>query len=332
MRKITISIFGFLALSAAVGFLATNGLPGGNEGAASGRAPVASATMAPAGVAYGAVDAQRAPTETSGSGGGGAGVVTSSGAGSAVSGPSGGLSGIGGIPAIGAVIVKTASLEVQVPKGDFESAFRSALLVADRYVGYVESSSTSGTRIRSGSLTVRVPSSSFDQAMRDLSGLGTVRSRSISGQDVTNEYVDLNARLRTWQAQEAVLLRLMRRATSVEATLRVQSNLQDVQFRIEQIKGQLRVLQNQTQLATIDVAIHEPGVPLPGPPRTRPDERPSLAEAWTKAVDGFLGVLYATVVGLGYLVPVALIGLAVWFAVRRARPVASPPGAPAVTS
>jgi hypothetical protein len=142
----------------------------------------------------------------------------------------------------------------------------------------------------------------------------------VSGQDVTNQYVDLNARLLTWQTQEAVLLRLMKRATSVEATLRVQTNLQDVQFRIEQIKGQLRVLENQTDLATIDLSMHEPGAAIHPQQRPVRDERPSLAEAWTKAVDGFLGVLYATVVGLGYLVPIALIALAVWFAVRRMRP------------
>jgi hypothetical protein len=159
--------------------------------------------------------------------------------------------------------------------------------------------------------------------MADLTGLGTVQSRSVSGQDVTNQYVDLNARLRTWEAQEAVLLRLMKRATSVEATLRVQSNLQDVQFRIEQIKGQLRVLENQTELATIDVSMHEPGVVIHPLQIHQADERPSLAEAWTKAVDGFLGVLYATVVGLGYLIPIALICLVVWFAVRRTRPATS---------
>jgi hypothetical protein len=219
--------------------------------------------------------------------------------------------------------VKTATLEVQVPKGGFDEAFQTAMQVAGRYGGYVQSSSTSGTRVHSGSLTIRVPSTSFDDAMSDLSRLGVPRSRSVSGRDVTSEYVDLNARLRTWEAQEAVLLRLMKRATSVEATLRVQSNLQDVQFRIEQIKGQLRVLENQTDLATIDLSLHEPGAVMPLQQRPLDDERPSLAEAWTKAVDGFLGVLYATVVGLGYLIPVAVIAAAIWFAVRRVRPATS---------
>jgi Domain of unknown function (DUF4349) len=316
MRRLGLIVFAFLALSAVVGFVATGGLSAGNaNGAGSVPAAMASGTAAAPRAVAGSALAPPAGNDSA--------VAGSAGGGGAVTEGSSGFASVGGLPPIGPAVVKTASLEVQVPKGDFDQSFQTAMQIAGRYGGYVESSSTSGTRIHSGSITIRVPSTAFDRAMADLTGLGTVRSRSVSGQDVTNQYVDLNARLRTWEAQEAVLLRLMKRATSVEATLRVQSNLQDVQFRIEQIKGQLRVLENQTELATIDVAMHEPGVAIHVRPTPVTDERPSLAEAWTKAVNGFLGVLYATVVGLGYLVPIALICLAVWFAVRRVRPAPS---------
>jgi hypothetical protein len=317
MRKLSLSIVAFLGLAAVVGFIATGGLSVGASNDSRG------ATAAPA------AEMSRAPSAVAGLTSEGSGRVVGTGVNDSVSG--GGVAGggvsasvgsIGALPVIGPAVVKTARLDVQVPKGVFDDAFETAMQVAGRYGGYVQSSSTSGTKVHSGSLTIRVPSASFQNAMTDLSRVGTVQSRSVSGQDVTNEYVDLNARLRTWETQEAVLLRLMKRATSVEATLRVQANLQDVQFRIEQIKGQLRVLENQTDLATIDVSLHEPGAVV-RPPRPPAEERPSLAEAWTKAVNGFLGVLFATVVGLGYLVPIALICLAIWFAVRRMRPAAS---------
>jgi uncharacterized protein DUF4349 len=315
MRRLGLIVFGFLALAAVVGFVATGGVVGTGS---NGSSAPAQATMAPAVGGGGSVGDITGLTR-----GGDTSVASGASGGGLVAEGASGLAAVGGLPAIGPAIVKTASLDVQVAKGDFDQAFQRALQVAGHYGGYVESSSTSGTRVRSGSLTIRVPSSSFDGAMGDLAGLGTVQARSVSGRDVTNEYVDLNARLRTWETQEAVLLRLMKRATSVEATLRVQSSLQDVQFRIEQIKGQLRVLENQTDLATIDVAMHEPGFAIHVRQAPTSDGRPSLAEAWTKAVNGFLGVLYATVVGLGYLVPVALICLAVWFAVRRVRPATS---------
>jgi hypothetical protein len=308
MRKLGLSLLAFFALAAVVGLLATGGLSGrGSFGAGSSGEPArGAATLAPDAVTAGSATVGDLAT-----GGGGSGASEGS------------VGSIGALPAIGPAVVKTATLEVQVAKGAFGQTFQRAMEIAGRYGGYVQSSSTSGTRVHSGTATIRVPSSGFERAMADLAGLGTVQARSESGQDVTNEYIDLNARLRTWETQETVLLRLLRNATSVEATLRVQSNLQDVQFRIEQIKGQLRVLQNQTDLATIDLTMHEPGVAVHVRPRPHPYERPSLAEAWTRAVDGFLGVVYATVVGLGYLIPIAAIAAAAWFAVRRIRPAVS---------
>jgi hypothetical protein len=174
-----------------------------------------------------------------------------------------------------------------------------------------------GTRTQTGDLLLRVPADRFDAAVADLRRLGTVRRQSMSGEDVSSQFVDLDARLRTWQAQEAVLLDLMSRATTIEATIRVQSELQDVQLRIEQIKGQLHLLQDRTDYATIQVALRETGAPVE--PLQTTTERPSLAEAWDRALDGFLGVCYAVVVGLGYLIPLTLLGAFGWLGYRRLR-------------
>jgi hypothetical protein len=230
----------------------------------------------------------------------------------------GGLSSVGSLPPIGPDIVKTAGISIEVKTGGFETAFNAATTIAGRYGGYVEGSSMQGIKAKSGELTIRVPATAFDRAMNDLRGLGSVEGESIAGQDVTSQFVDLDARLLTWQAQEAVLLRLMRRATSIESTLRVQNQLQDVQFRIEQIKGQLRLLENQTSLATIDVSLREVGAVV-GVRPMKAHERPSLGEAWDRAIDGFLGVIFAVVVGLGYLIPLAAIAFAIGFGYHRYR-------------
>jgi Domain of unknown function (DUF4349) len=307
MRKAVLSIVGFLALAGIVGYAVTwdrsplsRQSGGGGVGAAS-RAPEK---------AVGAV----------GSDEGFAGVVVPGTAnrGGAGLDAGGGLSSVGSLPPIGPDIVKTAGISIEVEKGGFETAFNAATTIAGRYGGYVQDSSMRGIKAKSGQLTIRVPASAFDQAMNDLRGLGSVEGQSISGQDVTSQFVDLDARLRTWEAQEAVLLRLMRRATSIESTLRVQNQLQDVQFRIEQIKGQLRLLENQTSLATIDVSLREVGAVV-GVRQTAARERPSLGEAWDRAVDGFLGVIFAVVVGLGYLIPLAAIAFAIGFGYRRYR-------------
>jgi hypothetical protein len=135
--------------------------------------------------------------------------------------------------AIGPKIIKTADLSVEVKKGGFATGFDSASLVAQKYNGFVVSSSTQGSKSKSGSLLIRVPMQSFDLALNDLRGLGTVDHQSVNGQDVTSQFVDLNARLRTWQAQENVLFRLMNKAHSINDTMQVQRELQQVQFQID---------------------------------------------------------------------------------------------------
>jgi hypothetical protein len=214
---------------------------------------------------------------------------------------------------IGEKVVKTADLTIQVKT--FQSAWTQASDIATRFGGFILSSSASGNPERSGTLVMRVPSQNFDAAMRELGALGTAQHESTNGQVVTNQFIDLGARLKSWQAQENVLFRLMDKANSISETMTVQRQLQQVQFQIEQIKGQLRVLRDQTSLATITLTLHEPGVAVSKPPASKP----SLETAWDRAVAGFLGVVALVIVGLGYLVPLSLLAGLVYVIARRVR-------------
>ena len=211
----------------------------------------------------------------------------------------------------GPSIIKYGDIAVVIEVGDFDAAFDRATGVATRYGGFVLSSSVSGGDRRSGFLTIRVDAADFDRAMADLRGLGDVERESISGQDVSMQVVDLEARLASWKAQREVLLRLMDDARTVADTLKVQVELQNVQMNIEQIEGELTYLEDQVDLATINVAIREPGAD------EGIDDRPRIGDAWNLAVEAFLRVIVAMIVGLGYLVPVGVVLVAVGWGVRR---------------
>ena len=145
--------------------------------------------------------------------------------------------------------------------------------------------------------------------MRDL---GTVVREESTTEDVTAQYVDLQARVRNWRAQETVLLRLMDRADSIEESITVQRRLQSVQETIERLLGQLRVLRDRTDLSTITVELSEEGaVPAGG--------ESVLGGAWRRATAGFVEVIAAAVVGVGYLLPLAALGAAAWFVARGVR-------------
>jgi hypothetical protein len=314
MKKAAIGLILVLGLGGGVGYLATGGFStsASSNGVASApamRSQIAESGGVAVGVPAGSADKSGAPVSAPpapATGGGGSSVIGTS------------------VPAVGPEIVKTAELSVEVKKDTFQDQFTVASNIAQKYGGFVESSSTSqGDRSRSGTLLIRVPNASFEAAMTDLRNLGTPDGESTSGTDVSSQFVDLEARLRTWEAQEAVFLRLMNKAHSINATLQIQRQLQDVQMQIEQIKGELQQLHDQTRMATINVTLHEPGVAIPQPQPV--SDRPNLGEAWSKAVDGLLGVLYTTVIGLGYLIPIGAllaIGLYAWrrIGVRQARP------------
>ena len=208
-------------------------------------------------------------------------------------------------------VIRTAELSVVIPRDAFDERFGQAVDVAEEQGGFV---ADSRTRNRSGSLTVRVPAANFDETLHALRALGTVEVESVHGRDVTADYVDLHANLRIARARREVLLGLMADAVSIEQTIRVQNALDETQLRIEQLQGQLRLLDDRTSLATIDLRLREQGVE-PG----SEVEKASIPNAFERAAAGFVGVIAAIVIGLGYLLPLAVLGLVVWFVVDRVR-------------
>jgi hypothetical protein len=214
-----------------------------------------------------------------------------------------------GVPEVGPTVIKTADLDLTVDHDGFAGAMGEATDVAARHGGFVVSSTRGGEESDRGSVTIRVPSDRFEAALADLRGLGEVQREHVGGQDVGQEFVDLEARLRNFEAQEAVLLRLFDDATSVADTIRIQNELSGVQLDIEQLEGRLRYLRDQTSFATISVAVVEEGSAAPG----------RLSEAWRAAGEALLATAAALVMALGYLVPLAIVGLLGWIGFRGVR-------------
>jgi hypothetical protein len=186
------------------------------------------------------------------------------------------------------------------------------MATAERNGGFVLDTSVDDVKLGLGSVTLRVPADRFGRALADLQDLGKVERESVSGQDVTQEFIDLEARLRNLEAQERVLLNLMSEAQSVADTIRVQRELTGIQLEVERLKGRLRYLEDQTALSTIHVRIAEAGA---APPRLG-----MLQRAWTRSVDVFLGVIAAVIVGAGFVVPVVLMGGLILVLFWRLRP------------
>jgi Domain of unknown function (DUF4349) len=214
-------------------------------------------------------------------------------------------------------IIRDGSMAIQLEKDGFSAGFAAVTRIAQNNGGFVLSSQIRGQR--RGTLVLRIPAKRFDDAMLALRDVGVVQAQSISGRDVTAQYIDLNARLQNTIGQRTVLRNLMGQATTIRETITVQNRLSQVELQIEQIQGQLNFIQDQVAEATVHVELHEEDA---AQVLTSAVENPSLGSAWDRSIQGFLNVVSAVVIGLGYLIPIAVLGLGIWLvtvAVRRRR-------------
>ena len=181
------------------------------------------------------------------------------------------------LPALRSAVIKTADVGLRVDHGQFGQTRSAIRKIAGDLGGYETHSSTSGSKIHSGQITIRVPARAFRRAMDAIEGIAHVHvtAESVTGQDVSQQFVDLQARLVNLEAQEKVLLRLMDRAQTISESIRVENYLQQVEFQIEDVQGRMLYLQNRTSMSTITVALHEAGKkPAPRRSTRAPSGRP----------------------------------------------------------
>jgi hypothetical protein len=211
-------------------------------------------------------------------------------------------------------IVRTGSISIQIPDNTFAQKSLAIAKVAGDARGIVLDSSTQNQR--TGTFTLKVPAGNFQSAMAALAALGVVQSSQQNGKDVTSQYVDYTARLQILKGRRVVVLRLMSKATSISDTLYLQNQFDSVQLQIEQIQGNLNVLRNQVSESTITVDMAEKDSPKVSTSGVR---TPSLTKAIRLAWQGSLRVIEAILVGLGYLIPIALVALGIFALTRGAR-------------
>jgi len=208
-------------------------------------------------------------------------------------------------------IIRNANLTLEVE--DPKKALQRVASVAESRGGFVV---TSESRQEAGvgggkaqeiiTMDLRVPFAQFDAAMNDIHAAASrVISEKITGQDVTEEYIDLDARLRTQKALESQLLNIMKSANQVADAMSVEREIANVRTEIEKIEGRKRFLENQTSLSTISVTIQPPS-----PLVSTTGFFHSIASAFGEGVD-----LAAAITLVLIRVVLALLPLAIFFGV-----------------
>ncbi len=160
-------------------------------------------------------------------------------------------------------------------------------------------------------MTIRVPAERLESLRAEVGGLGTVVSESASASDVTEQAIDLEARLRNLRAEEARLRTFLSRTSKVSELLEVERELARVRGEIESMDAQLTYLERQAARATLTVSLSEPG------PVVRPATGSwGLREAITRGIQATASMVSTMITVAIPLTFVALVVLAIGYPVR----------------
>ncbi len=159
------------------------------------------------------------------------------------------------------LIIKTGSMNVEVD--DIDIAVGNATSYVVGLGGYIQSQNVSGSgRFKSATLTLGVPVEQFENAMATFREYGEVGSENATGQDVTEEYVDLNSRLTNLEATQTRLRELYEEARNVEETLEVDRELRRIEEEINVIQGRINYLADRAAFSTITLNFSFVGEPI----------------------------------------------------------------------
>jgi hypothetical protein len=185
-------------------------------------------------------------------------------------------------------IIRTATLNLTVE--DVAGGMQEVERIANTAGGFVSGSSLSlinpgsddEERRQTGTVTIRVPSEAYPSVMNQLRGIAEeIEAESSDTSEVTEEYTDLESRLRTLEATEGRYLELLAKAETISDILMMEDRLNSVRFQIEQVTGRMNLLDDLSDLATIMVHLDLP--PVPGESPVVEESKSWVEEAWDEA-------------------------------------------------
>ncbi len=218
-------------------------------------------------------------------------------------------------------VVRTGALTITVDKvGDTST---KVISIANLKNGFVQDSNKSidSNGQEYATVTIKVPVDKFDEAVNEIKKLAKiVDNEKLSGQDVTEQYVDLKARLDNAKATEAQYLEILKQAKTVDDTLKVTVQLDSIREKIEIYEGQLKYLENQTDMSTITVTIQEEAAKVATKSWSLWTTVKNASKTWLNTAKAVIsGLVWIIIFGVPILIIIWLIVKVTKYIVRKAR-------------
>lgn len=217
-------------------------------------------------------------------------------------------------------IIRTARIELSTR--EFEKDHAAILQALTQAGGRVQDTSLYNNygSLRTLYMTLRIPSEMLDQVIHALKGVGRLVSFNESAEDVSEQYADLENRLKTQQTKMERLQVLLAKAETVEDLITVETSISDTQYEIDRLTGQLRGMDSKVDYSTLNVTLNELS-----PAETSQDKDESLwerikngaAAAWDKFVYLLADFVVFLSIALPYLIILAIVILIIHYMIKR---------------
>ncbi|MDK2833594.1 MAG: hypothetical protein PWR29_1433 [Methanolobus sp.] len=211
------------------------------------------------------------------------------------------VSGTGSLVSVDRKTITSVDMSLEVE--DVPGAIEQIAATARASGGYVSGSSVyvhtyDQNTWRDGYITVRIPEAGHPEFLDEVSQLGEVTSRSVSSQDVTEEYIDVNARLENLKRQEQRLHEVLNMSRTVEEVLSVEKEIERVRGEIDSLTGRLNYLNDRVEYSTISIRLTE---------SDRVIYSWGLGDALSESVRGFISMVNALIILVGYMLPIVIL-------------------------
>jgi hypothetical protein len=213
-------------------------------------------------------------------------------------------------------IIRQATLEVELD--DVDRAIARLTDLVEAAGGYIADTQVHSDEkgVARATVTAYVPPAAFGRALGDLERVGHLRTRRVTGQDVSEEFVDLEARTRNLERHEAQLLSFMGKAQKVADLVSLENELARVRGEIERLSGRIRFLRARTEMAGIQVSLVRGTAPAPAEAiwtRAWVQVRQAFVAGWKAAFEVAVGLAAVA----AQLSPIAVPAVAGWMLYRR---------------
>ena len=222
--------------------------------------------------------------------------------------PAKGTTGVD-LPAVAVPQTKFLAIDVSygIEVSDISKGINDVIALSDRHGGqiYERTINITDDRSSTASFVIKLPPEQIEEAIADLNAIGIRRTASQGTEDVTGQAVDIDARLVTAQASLDRVRKLLEAATDLGQILSLESQLTERETLVEQYTAMKRAISDRVSLATLRVQLTlspDPVATTAGA-KDKPAEKPSIGRAFKSGWNGFVKVLAAILIFIGYTAP-----------------------------